>query len=168
MIKIKASRPAKGTINKINPRRAVMMSYQKALTAQHRSCDAAFAGIERAVHSKDWAAAAEAAGNFVAQTETHFRFEEEILFPALEAASPMAGGPVSVMRMEHAQMRELFGELRTATEKRDSALLHDVVETLLLLMQQHNMKEENVLYPIADQSLVEGLLERSEAFTEAN
>ena len=144
------------------------MSYQETLTAQHRSCDADFAGIERAVHRKDWAAAAQGAESFLAQTETHFRLEEEILFPALEAASPMASAPVSVMRMEHAQMRELFGELRTAIGKRDSTLFNDVVETLLLLMQQHNMKEENVLYPMADQSLAEGLLERSEAFTEAN
>ncbi|TRZ68118.1 MAG: hemerythrin domain-containing protein, partial [Rhodocyclaceae bacterium] len=38
-----------------------------------------------------------------------------------------------------------------------------VAETLLILMQQHNMKEENILYPMCDQALaaqVEQLSER--------
>ena len=139
------------------------MPYQEALTAQHRSCDAAFAAIEQAAHGRDWAAAADAARKFVAETEAHFRFEEETLFPALEEAAPMASGPVSVMRMEHAQMREFFNDLGIATDKRDPELLHDVLETLLLLMQQHNMKEEGVLYPIADQGLSTDLLARHDA-----
>ena len=30
-------------------------------------------------------------------------------------------------------------------------------ETLLIMMQQHNMKEENILYPMCDQHLTEEL-----------
>ena len=144
------------------------MSYQQALTAQHRACDAAFAAIEQAAYRKDWAAAASAAQTFIDNTETHFHFEEEVLFPALEAATPMAGGPVSVMRIEHAQMRELFADLRAGTENRDIAMLADAAETLLMLMQQHNMKEESVLYPIADRSLSDDLLGRLEGFEETD
>lgn len=129
------------------------MLFQRALTAQHRACDAVFARIEQAAHRADWDAAAAAAAEFVAATEAHFDYEEKTLFPALEAASPAAAGPTAVMRSEHAQMRELFGDLKAAGTARDAAVLADTVETLLFLMQQHNAKEENVLYPIADRML---------------
>ena len=39
-------------------------------------------------------------------------------------------------------------------------LLADVVDTWLLLMQQHNTKEESVLYLIADQTLADQLRTR--------
>ena len=104
----------------------------------------------------------DATRTFIEDTEAHLGFEEQTLFPALEAAVPMASGPTSVMRIEHAQMRELFIELRGAVAQRDAAALADAVETLLLLIQQHNAKEESVLYPIADQSLVNDLLQQLE------
>ena len=135
------------------------MSYQKTLAEQHRACDAEFAKIEQAAYRGDWEGAVHAAQTFIDDTEAHFDFEEQSLFPALEASMPSAAGPTSVMRSEHAQMRELFAGLLDATAKRDESALADAVETLLLLMQQHNMKEENVLYPIADRSLADDLLE---------
>lgn len=136
------------------------MSFKQVLTGQHRACDEAFARIEQTAHRADWAGAGQAVQVFVEDMETHFHFEEQVLFPALESSTPMAAGPVSVMRSEHAQMRELFDDLQDACTGRDVAKLTDAVETLLLLMQQHNMKEENVLYPIADQSLSSDLLQQ--------
>lgn len=129
------------------------MSFQQALTAQHRACDDGLAGIEQAAHRTDWAAAAAAAAEFIAATEGHFDYEEQTLFPALEAALPAAAGPTSVMRSEHSQMRELLGELRAAIRAGDAQALGDAVEILLFLMQQHNAKEESVLYPMADRIL---------------
>ena len=49
------------------------------------------------------------------------------------------------MRSEHAQMRELFGELQAAIGRRDARALADAAETLFLIMQQHNVKEEKCL-----------------------
>jgi len=143
------------------------MTFSQVLTAQHRACDEELAKIEQAAYRADWSGAAKAARIFIESTEAHFRFEEQVLFPALESTTPMAAGPVSVMRGEHAQVRDLFGELRGATEKQDASQLADAVETLLLLIQQHNMKEENVLYPIADQSLDDDLLGQREGSGEA-
>lgn len=129
------------------------MSYLEVLSEQHRACDQLFAGIEQHAYKGDWTAAASAAQAFVNDTEVHFAYEEGVLFPALEAASPNATGPTSVMRSEHAQMRELFAALLAATAEHDTEALADAVETLLFVMQQHNAKEENVLYPIADRLL---------------
>ena len=129
------------------------MSFQETLTAQHRACDAEFAKIEQAVHRKDWAAAISTMQAFVDDTEAHFHYEEQTLFPALEAVAPMAAGPTAVMRSEHAQMRELFDALSAASQTEDADAFADAAETLLLLMQQHNMKEENILYPMCDQAI---------------
>ena len=41
---------------------------------------------------------------------------------------------------EHVQMRELFNELIAATRQADIAALSDCIETLSLLMRQHNAK----------------------------
>ena len=136
------------------------MSYSEVLTAQHRVCDAEFTHIEQAAHLGDWRRARQAAQIFIDDTEAHFRNEEQVLFPALEAAAPTAVGPTGVMRAEHAQMRELFQDLLQAIERQDADSLSDSVETLLLLMQQHNAKEENVLYPMADRVLAPDLLAR--------
>ena len=139
------------------------MSYQEILSAQHRACDALIIATEQAAHGGDWPAACEAARRFVEQTQAHLAFEEQTLFPALEAASPMATGPVGVMCLEHAQMRELFDELLEVTRRADAPALADCVDTLLMLMRQHNAKEENVLYPIADRSLPAGLVDPIDA-----
>jgi iron-sulfur cluster repair protein YtfE (RIC family) len=85
--------------------------------------------------------------------EDHFRFEEETLFPPLESASPMASGPTGVMRGEHLQMRRLLAELTEAARARDAGECLGLLETLHLVVQQHNAKEEAILYPMADRAL---------------
>lgn len=129
------------------------MSFLEVLSVQHRACDGLLISAEQAAHGGDWPAAFTAARHFVEQTEAHLAYEEQTLFPALEAANPMVAAPVGVMRHEHAQMRELFSELLMAAQHADAPALGDCVDTLLMLMRQHNAKEENVLYPIADQTL---------------
>ncbi|MBK9394046.1 MAG: hemerythrin domain-containing protein [Uliginosibacterium sp.] len=79
----------------------------------------------------------------------HFAAEEEVMFPAFEAASGMSCGPTAVMRMEHAEARELLDDLAAATQVQDTDGVRGHAEALLILLQQHNMKEENILYPAA-------------------
>jgi hemerythrin-like domain-containing protein len=64
-------------------------------------------------------------------------------------------GPTQVMRGEHVQMRELMDAARDALLAKDADDYSGNAETLLIMMQQHNMKEENVLYPMCDQHLVD-------------
>lgn len=80
------------------------------------------------------------------------RDEEELLFPALEALNGPAG-PTQVMRMEHGQMRALAAQAGAALAGRDAQEFFGLAETLLLMIQQHNMKEERILYPLLDRSL---------------
>ena len=79
--------------------------------------------------------------------------DEADLFPAFEEATGMRFGPTQVMRMEHQQMRQLLVELREVVQDRDPDAILGVTETLLMLMQQHNAKEEGMLYPMAETAL---------------
>ncbi len=119
----------------------------------HKHCDTLFADAEAAVAKGDWSSAARDFQAFHQELETHFRTEEEVLFPAFEAATGMTGGPTQMMRFEHAQMRELVEQMQASLQSRAADGFAGAAETLLILMQQHNMKEENILYPMCDRSL---------------
>ncbi len=123
------------------------------LPDHHRHCDDLFVAAEDAALRGDWAAAAPAFQRFDAQMTAHFDAEESLLFPAFEAATGMSAGPTQMMRHEHDQMRGLLAQLAAACDVRDSQAYGGAAETLLMLMQQHNMKEENILYPMCDQAL---------------
>lgn len=123
------------------------------LPAHHKHCDELFALAEEAAQAGTWAACGEACGRFVGDMLAHFDAEENLLFPAFESATGMSTGPTQIMRMEHGQMRELIGQMESAQRAKDAETFMGVAETLLIMMQQHNMKEENILYPMCDQSL---------------
>ena len=123
------------------------------LPEHHRHCDSLFVAAEEFAQRDNWTAAAPAFARFRDQMEAHFAVEEDLLFPAFEAATGMSAGPTEMMRYEHQQMRALLSQLEAACEARDGEAYGGVAETLLMLMQQHNMKEENILYPMCDQAL---------------
>jgi hemerythrin-like domain-containing protein len=123
------------------------------LPDHHRHCDDLFVAAEESVLRADWTAAASAFEHFHGQMKAHFEAEEGLLFPAFEAATGMSAGPTQMMRHEHEQMRALLSQLEAACEAHDGEAYAGVAETLLMLMQQHNMKEENILYPMCDQAL---------------
>lgn len=123
------------------------------MTADHRHCDHYLANFEQAVDRGEWDAAGTAGQDLSESLLRHFAREEEKLFPDLMALDPRARGPVQVMTMEHRQMRALLDELREALGGRDAKACLGLVETLHFLIQQHNAKEEGILYPLADQGL---------------
>jgi len=125
----------------------------QTLPDHHKHCDALFAVAEDAAQHGDWAECAAACGDFSRQLPAHFDAEENLLFPAFESASGMRDGLTQVMRLEHGQMRQLLGQLEAARLARDAETFAGVAETLLIMMQQHNMKEENILYPMCDRAL---------------
>jgi hemerythrin-like domain-containing protein len=132
------------------------MSIAHILHQHHVRCDNLFAAAEEACHRADWKATDAALASFVSQTESHFGAEEEILFPAFEQVTGMVSGPTAMMRMEHRQMRTLFEQMRASVTAQDAEGFAGATETLLVLMQQHNMKEENILYPMCEQALPGG------------
>lgn len=125
------------------------------MQVQHRHCDELLAQAEAAARREDWTACAAASAAFVADTGAHLALEENGLFPAFEKATGMSGGPTQMMRIEHAEVRDLMEGLNEALTARNAADFVGCCETLLILLQQHNMKEENVLYPMCERAVPE-------------
>jgi hemerythrin-like domain-containing protein len=121
-------------------------------TADHRHCDELWAAVEAAA-DKGHEAARAAFDDFYATTRMHLDLEEQVLFPAFEQATGMTEGPTTVMRMEHEQMRALLEQVATAISTGDLEEALDQGDTLLMLTQQHDQKEEAMLYPMAEQAL---------------
>ena len=65
----------------------------------------------------------------------------------------MNQGPTAIMRQEHIQMRYLGKELGEAIQAKDKDKFCGNNEILMILMQQHNMIEEQMLYTMAQQHL---------------
>ena len=112
-----------------------------------------FAGAEESVASGDWKQGGDRFETFRRAAEHHFAMEEDTLFPRFEEATGQMAGPTQVMRMEHVQMRQLFGEMQAALVSRQVEEYLGLSETLMMIMQQHNMKEEQMLYTMAQQHL---------------
>lgn len=130
-----------------------MSSATMFLTRDHQDCDALWAEVEAAAEAGDPARARARFDIFHGAMERHFSFEEKTLFPAFEEATGMRGGPTHVMRHEHAQMRQVLAAMAEAFANGDVDLALDQGDTLLMLIQQHNLKEERMLYPACDAHL---------------
>jgi iron-sulfur cluster repair protein YtfE (RIC family) len=143
-----------------------MSSISGTMTDDHRRCDQIFADAEASVSQQDWAAAEERFARFRDAMEHHFAMEEQVLFPAFEGRTGHSTGPTQVMRMEHLQMRQLMAEMAAGALGHDRNAFLGAAETLMIVMQQHNMKEEQILYRMSDQLLGDQagpLIERMQA-----
>lgn len=127
-----------------------MTTFRDVMTGDHRQCDAFFVAVETALNETRWDQAIAAFAVYERAMLRHFRAEENLLFPEFENRTGMRMGPTQVMRNEHAQMRELLEAAAAALQAQDAEDYSGYAETLLIMMQQHNMKEENVLYPMCD------------------
>ena len=133
-----------------------MSSIPEYMTTKHRECDAFFSEAEAAVADKNWSLALAKWQLFASELTEHLAQEEDTLFPQFEQATGMTAGPTQVMRMEHQQMRALVQSLDNALAAKDKDEYLGLSETLMVMMQQHNMKEEMMLYPMMAQHLSDG------------
>ncbi|MFN3397922.1 MAG: hemerythrin domain-containing protein [Sulfurimicrobium sp.] len=130
-----------------------MTTISDFLAPDHQRCDNLFAAAEAAAARGDWDDAATGFASFQNAMLHHFAMEEEIMFPAFETRTGMTQGPTAMMRSEHRQMTDLLNQMADAAARKDSDAFLGDAETLLIIMQQHNMKEEQMLYQMADQVL---------------
>jgi iron-sulfur cluster repair protein YtfE (RIC family) len=126
-----------------------------AFTADHHHCDQLLATLESSLASADWTAIGAASRSLSAAMDRHFTLEEDVIFPALSKIFLVAEQPIEIMVSEHDQMRALLQELGEAVDGRDQDACLGLLETLHLMVQQHNYKEEGVIYPMADGALRE-------------
>ena len=100
------------------------------------------------------------AAEFVAgfADQCHHAKEEEILFVAMTAMDmPQDSGPVAVMLAEHEEGRQYTNAFRSAAEQMkagEEAAAADVIRNVfdyVSLLREHILKENNVLFPMAEQ-----------------
>jgi len=130
-----------------------MSQAMQKLVLQHTECDEQLNRCEAALHKGDMAAAQRNFRLFSEQLDSHFALEEDKLFPALEKATGMLQGPTVVMRAEHAEIRSLRDEANAAMAAGQAEQALATLDTLNVLIQQHNVKEENILYPMCGGSI---------------
>ena len=130
-----------------------MNTISSFLTNDHRACDNEFANLENTVASENWEESKTQFDKFSADLLHHFDMEEKVMFPVFEEVTGMSQGPTMVMRMEHSQMKQLLNSLQEDVNKKDKDHFFGVSESLMMLTQQHNMKEEQMLYKMADMHL---------------
>jgi hemerythrin-like domain-containing protein len=129
-----------------------MSTIKDFLTQDHRRCDEIFAAMEEKANSS-LADARELTNEFINDMEHHFQMEEKVMFAEFEQKTGMTQGPTAMMRHEHEQMRNLMSQMKEALEADNKDKYLGLSETLMILLQQHNMKEEQMLYPMAQQHL---------------
>jgi iron-sulfur cluster repair protein YtfE (RIC family) len=136
-------------------------SLQAALEGEHRDIDAE---IEPIIHTGVITEENRRTLTHAAQElRRHIYAEEELLFPALREAGLV--GPILVMLRDHAQM---WAALDVLEQQLDTGAgnveLASVCRELFTQLQEHNWKEESVLYPQAEALLDTDALTRLRAF----
>ena len=126
-----------------------MKNFKEFMIQDHRDCDSVFSDAEKLVESGDWSGAKEAFLVFKKDMLTHFGMEEEIIFPEFNQKSGGGCNPTGVMLMEHDQMKRLLGILESKIDAQDKDSFFGSSDTLMMVLQQHNLKEEQIMYNLA-------------------
>ena len=126
------------------------MKINDALLGEHAVFYALFTHLEQTVPNANAPDLVKSQGAVLASgLASHANLEEELLFKTLKKQIG-SGGPLAVMRMEHEEI-EQSPECLPGVKELDQAreLLLHVVATA----REHFAKEENILFPLASQTL---------------
>jgi hemerythrin-like domain-containing protein len=96
---------------------------------------------------------------FELELRAHMRVEEDLLLPVYARAGRIQGGPIEFYTGEHKRMLEFLARFTENLEalranpanlKRGILKLFDEQALFKQLMQHHDMREQNILYPTLD------------------
>ncbi|WEG10111.1 hemerythrin domain-containing protein [Microbacterium horticulturae] len=134
-----------------------------ALTREHHDIDT---GIEAYLTGLDSGGDAAPLHTAMHALRRHIYLEETFLFPPLRAGGLMMA--IMVMEREHGELWRAMDALEhTLVAPRDPEELRDACRSLLALLDDHNSKEEPVVYPRADADLTDQQRTQLAAFLES-
>ena len=132
-------------------------SLAQALEQEHREIDAGIAAFT----AGSPAAGRDALPRAIRALRRHIYLEEEFLFPLLYRAQAGLIAPLSIMLREHAQLWETLDALE---HEPDASTGLALCKRLTAQLLHHNLKEEKVIYPRADDLLPAPAADRLRAF----
>jgi len=146
-----------------------MESIMEELFRQHREAEAMLvklaAGVGRVRRDGAFGASTlddlrELRREIQGEVLSHFREEEQALFPVLGRHLDSASGPIAMLMEEHAIFRQLELQFEAALAALEAGLgdnweetLCDAGESIARLLPAHIEKEESVLFPMAEEIL---------------
>jgi len=134
--------------------KAVERDVTDYLQEDHRRLDHIFNSFQEAFKEDRWDEALTYFKEFDLGLRRHIQGEEEELFPVFEEKTGMHdAGPTFVMRMEHTDIRDFLEKIMRATEAKDREAAANATDMLVNTLADHNMKEEQILYPESDSFL---------------
>jgi len=135
-----------------------------ALEREHREIDG---GIEAFIDAlPDGRSETEPLLRSISGLRRHIYLEEEFLFPPLRAGGMMV--PLFVMVRQHGELWNAMDALSALLDSdADADALLASCRALLDLLDQHNSKEEPIIYPQADKILTADASEELTAFLAA-
>jgi hemerythrin-like domain-containing protein len=146
-------------------RRTFLMKATEILSSEHRVIERVIASLETAAGKLETGQNVRP-GFFIEASDfikgfadgCHHKKEEGVLFKMMgEHGLPEQGGPVGVMLMEHEQGRGFTRGMREAAQKLEAgdltarAAVIQNANGYAALLRQHIRKEDNVLFPMANQ-----------------
>ncbi len=126
-----------------------------ALEREHHEIDSGIAAFTAAPWDR------QPLGHAIGALRRHIYLEEEFLFPLLREAESGLAAPVFVMLREHAQ---IWATLDSLERDLDAGTGLALCRRLTVQLLHHNLKEEKILYPRADDALSPTAASRLRAF----
>ena len=127
-----------------------MITITDFLGEDHQRFDALFNQLELSISGRHWDCADDDLQRFEHAIERHIAMEETVLFPIFENETTSGSNPTSMMRAEHQNIRGVVGRMATAIARQDAIDFFDRADTMRIIMHQHKVKEETILYPMSD------------------
>jgi hemerythrin-like domain-containing protein len=122
------------------------------LAADHRRIDMLIDDLCAMIEDGELERAESCVGDLDAGLRRHIRIEEEILFPIFESTVRLTG-PTLVMRVEHRKIESWLDELKDALAEGNRPHASTAMAELVQVLEEHNRKEEAVVYPRIDGAL---------------
>ena len=124
------------------------------LEKDHRRLDDLLSRTQAKVAAGDLRGAAVEFAPFHDGLLRHIRIEEDLVFPDFEEATGTGGGggPTGVMRSEHAEIQRLLALIKAhlGSPAPSAGEFERLRTALVAVLSGHNMKEEQILYPMTD------------------
>jgi hemerythrin superfamily protein len=128
-----------------------MLLESGTLAEHHRRCDALFTAVREAVAGRPQALIARASELREALL-SHFRYEEEHVFPLYEQASGEEGA-TEWLCAQHDDMRAMLWILGTVSPESEHARFQAELAALQAAFDTHAAEEERRMYPVFERLL---------------